>query len=325
MQTTPLLRAFGAALALGVAALGATPAQAAAPMLKKSAPGYYRIMLGDFEVTALSDGTFKAPVDKLMLHTTPAEVDAALAKDFLSNPIDMSITGYLVNTGSKLVLIDTGLGKFDKGLGPGAHHLLANLKASGYKPEQVDEVYITHLHVDHAGGLLENGKAAYPKAIVRVDAADAAQWVAKDSAEKLPEGFRFMAAEDQEALAPYIKAGHFKTFDGATELVPGISSVPTPGHTKGHTVYAVESKGQKLLIIGDLLHLPAMQFDNPDITIGFDSDDQAAAAQRKLIFADAAAKGTLIGAAHISFPGLGHIRAEGKGYVWVPVNYAPIY
>ncbi|MEO7056076.1 MAG: MBL fold metallo-hydrolase, partial [Caldimonas sp.] len=97
--------------------------------------------------------------------------------------------------------------------------------------------------------------------------------------------------------------------------------MPAPGHTPGHTVFAVESKGQKLMLWGDLVHVAAVQFAEPAVTIAFDTDSQAAAAQRKLAYADAAKQGYWVGAAHLSFPGLGHVRADGDAYMWVPANY----
>ena len=123
------------------------------------------------------------------------------------------------------------------------------------------------------------------------------------------------------SLNPYVQAGKFKAIEGKGELVPGVTAIAEPGHTPGHTTYLVESKGQKLLLIGDLVHVAAVQMDNPQVTIGFDSDEKAAYAARKKVFDDAAKNGYLIGGAHLQFPGLGHLQTQGKGYRWVPVNY----
>lgn len=303
---SPRLSALGLALFLATAGV-----QAAAPQVKTQAPGYYRLMLGDFEVTALSDGTVDLPVDKLMDKAKPGEVAAALKRSYLSAPLETSVNGYLINTGTKLVLIDTGAANL---FGPTLGKLLGNLKAAGYQPEQVDEVYITHLHADHAGGLSVDGKPAFPNAVVRLDQHDADHWLGP----KAPDNAKGVAA----ALKPYQDAGRFKPFSGATELVPGIRAVATPGHTPGHTVYMVESKGQKLAVWGDLMHVAAVQFADPTVTINFDVDSPAAMPQRQKAYAEAAKDGTLVAVAHVSFPGLGRLRAEGKGYVWVPVNYS---
>jgi glyoxylase-like metal-dependent hydrolase (beta-lactamase superfamily II) len=119
-----------------------------------------------------------------------------------------------------------------------------------------------------------------------------------------------------------VTAGKFKPFDGDTELVPGIKAVATRGHTPGHSSYVIESKGEKMEVLGDLVHVAAVQFPEPSITIKFDSDAKAAAVQRKKVFADAAKERYWVAAAHISFPGIGHIRASGKGYDWIPANYS---
>lgn len=121
-----------------------------APQVKGQAPGYYRMMLGDFEITALSDGMVALPMTKLLTNSTPARLERALARSYLKDLVETSVNGYLINTGPKLVLVDTGAAGL---FGPTLGSLLANLKAAGYQPEQVDEVYITHMHPDHVGGL----------------------------------------------------------------------------------------------------------------------------------------------------------------------------
>ena len=321
MNPARLLRTLCIALAACTFTAGAGAAWAAAPMAKTSAPGYYRVMLGDFEVTALFDGTVALSVDKILTNTTPAKVSKALDRNYLKPPVDTSVNGFLVNTGSKLLLIDTGAGSF---FGPTAGGLLANLKAAGYQPEQVDEIYITHLHGDHIGGLLADGKAVFPNAIVRADKRDADFWLSREMMDKAPAQAKDVFKGAMEALDPYIKAGRFKPFESDTELVPGIRSGASYGHTAGHNTYLVESRGQKLMLWGDLIHVAAVQFEDPSVVIQFDSDSKAAAAQRKKILADAAKNGYMVGGAHLSFPGLGHVRAQGKGYAWVPVNYVPV-
>jgi len=299
-----------------------TGAQAAAPMTKGQAPGYYQMMLGDFEITVLSDGTAELPVGKLLTNVTPAQVTKALARSYLKEPLETSVNGFLINTGTKLVLVDTGAAKL---FGPTLGNLVANLKAAGYQPEQIDEVYITHMHPDHLGGLMADDKPAFPNAIVRADKRDADFWLSQanlDKASKDDKGF-FQGA--MASLNPYVAAGKFKPFDGNTELVPGVRAMASHGHTPGHTTYIVESKGEKLALLGDLVHVAAVQFPDPSVTIHFDTDSKAAAVQRKRAFADAAKQGYWVGAAHISFPGIGHIRADGKGYTWVPANYSVVH
>jgi glyoxylase-like metal-dependent hydrolase (beta-lactamase superfamily II) len=157
--------------------------------------------------------------------------------------------------------------------------------------------------------------------VVRAEKHDADYWLSKANLEKAPEGQKGMFQGAIASLAPYADAGKLNTFEGNTALVPGIKAVSSYGHTPGHTTYVVESKGQKLVLLGDLVHVAAVQFDDPSVTIDFDSDGKAALAQRKAAFADAARQGYLIGIAHMPFPGLGHLRSSGKAYQYVPVNY----
>jgi glyoxylase-like metal-dependent hydrolase (beta-lactamase superfamily II) len=261
-------------------------------------------------------------VNKLLTNVKPKELDAALKHAFLKEPVEASVNGFLINTGSKLVLIDTGAGIL---FGPSVGKLLSNLKASGYQPEQVDEIYITHMHGDHVGGLVQDGKAAFPNAIVRAAQQEADFWLSKANMDAAPKDRKDGYLGAMNSLNPYVAAGKFKPFDGDIELVPGIRAVATPGHTAGHTVYAVKSKGETLLLWGDLMHVAAVQFPDPAVTIAFDTDSVKAAAARKKLFADAAAQGDWVAGAHLSFPGIGHLRAAGTGYSYVPANYSTLH
>ncbi|SFC55061.1 MBL fold metallo-hydrolase [Massilia yuzhufengensis] len=297
------------------AACLASPAWAAAPMAKTPAPGYFRVMLGQFEITPLSDGTVDLPVDKLLAQDAKKTTDT-LARVHLKTPVETSANAYLVNTGSKLVMIDSGAGSF---FGPTLGRLAANLKAAGYQPEQVDEIYITHFHGDHLGGLVNGAKLVFPNATVRANKKESDYWLSQANMEKSTDKGTFKSA--MAAVTPYLKAGKFKPFEGDVELVPGIRAQAGHGHTPGHTTYLVESGGQKLHLIGDLIHVAAVQMENPAVTIEFDSDQKAAAAPRMKAFDAAAKGGYLIGGAHLQFPGMGYLRSEGKGYRFIPVNY----
>ncbi len=312
--TTPIKTALAA---LAMAAL--TAAHAGAPQAKGQAPGWYRMALGDFEVTALSDGTVELPVDKLLTNAPADRIQALLARSYLKAPVETSVNGYLVNTGSKLVLIDVGAAGL---FGPTLGKLVANLKASGYQPEQVDEIYITHMHPDHVGGLVADGKAVFPNAVVRADTREGGFWLSQANMDAAPADSKGFFQGAMASLNPYVAAGKLKPFDGATDLVPGIRAVPAPGHTPGHTIYVVESKGSKLVAWGDLMHVAAVQFVQPSVTIQFDSDSKAAAPQREKNYADAAGKGYYVAVAHVAFPGIGQLRADGSGYAWVPANYS---
>lgn len=314
--TTALM--FGGVI--GLFSPGVSHAQA--PMARTTGPGYYRMMLGDFEVTALSDGTHALPVEKLLTNTTPEKTQQALNAAFQPLPYEMNFNAFLVNTGSKLVLIDAGSGAlFGSDLGK----LVARLKASGYQPEQVDEIYITHLHPDHVGGITADGKRVFPNAVVRADKREADFWLSKANQEKAAPEQKDMFNDATTALAPYIQANRFKSFSGETDLVPGIKATSLIGHTPGHTGYVVESKGQKMVVWGDVMHVAAVQLPNPEVTIGFDVDSHLAEKARQQLLADAALHGYIIAGEHISFPGLGHIRKAGSGYQWVPVSYTEIH
>jgi glyoxylase-like metal-dependent hydrolase (beta-lactamase superfamily II) len=311
---------FVAAALLGQVLLS-QPVLAAAPMVKTQAPGYYRVMLGDFEITALSDGTVQLPMAKLLQAPADGKVQQALAANFQGgDTVETSVNAYLINTGAKLVLVDTGAAGL---FGPTLGNLVANLRAAGYQPEQVDEIYITHMHPDHVGGLMAGTSLAFPNAVVRLDQRDVDYWLSDANMNAAPADSKGFFQGAMASVKPYVTAGKLKPFDGATELTPGVRAVPGYGHTPGHTVYQVESKGQRLVLWGDLMHVQAVQFDHPLVTIAFDSDPANAAREREQVYAEAARTGELVGGAHIAFPGLGHVRAGSAGaYTWVPLNYS---
>ena len=292
-------------------------ALAAAPMVKTKAPGYYRMMLGGFEVTALSDGTVQLPVDKL-LKTPAVHTDEVLARSYLGSPLDVSVNAFLINTGSKLILIDSGAAGL---FGPTLGKVLANLKASGYQPEQVDDVFLTHIHPDHVGGLLSNGTIAFPNATVHAEKRDVDFWVSADHMQQAAPADKGFYQGAIASLTPYINAQKLATFDGDTRLEKGITAISTPGHTVGHTSYLIESEGHTMIVVGDLIHVAEVQFPEPNIAIDFDTDTKEAIASRRIIFDQIVKEGYWVAAAHLSFPGLGHLNRFGGGYEFVPVNY----
>lgn len=306
------LLTLAAACFVGAASAGAPPA-------KTQAPGFYRMALGDFEITAVSDGTVGLHPTQLLTNTTKKKVETALGRAFLAEPVETSVNGYLVNTGSKLVLIDAGAGSL---FGPTLGRFVANLKAAGYQPEQVDEIYITHMHADHVGGLAADGKPVFPNAVVRADQHDADYWLSQKNLDAAPEDAKGFFKGAMASINPYAAAGRFQPFNGNTDLMPGVKAIANYGHTKGHTVYLVESKGEKLLLWGDLMHVAAVQFADPSVTIRFDTDAKAALAQRRKVFADAAKQGYWVAGAHLAFPGIGHLRRDAAGYTFVPANYS---
>jgi glyoxylase-like metal-dependent hydrolase (beta-lactamase superfamily II) len=277
--------------ATGLAAIGvSTITQAAAPMMGGQQISVHRMKLGSFEVTTMLDGYIDVPTGVL-------QGDAAHIREHLTNagqkmdaPIRLPVNAFLVNTGSKLVLIDAGGAKM---LGPTAGRLGQCLAAAGYTPEQVDEIYIAKADVDYWGS-------------PQVEAA------APDNQKG-----RFVAAK--RAIAAYGES--LKTFELGVELTPGIRSVSAVGHTPGHSCYMVESNGQKLLLLGDLMHVAAVQFPRPEITVGFDWDQSQARGARKALFEQVAREKILVGAVHVAFPGIGLLRTAASGYVFDPLPW----
>jgi glyoxylase-like metal-dependent hydrolase (beta-lactamase superfamily II) len=310
--------ALALVLAAGFAALPAAPALAAAPMVKTQAPGYYRMMLGDFEITAISDGTVDLPMTDLLKGMPKPALDKTFAEAYLKVPVETSVNGFLINTGSKLILIDSGAGGL---FGPTLGRFVANLKAAGYQPEQVDEIYVTHMHPDHVGGLSVDGKPVFPNAILRAQKHESDFWLSQANMDKAPADSKGSFKGAMASVNPYVAAGKYQPFEGDAELAPGVKAHAGKGHTPGHSTYVVSSKGQTLVLIGDQIHAGAVQFPHPEVVIAFDSDSKTAAAERKQDFDALAKDGALVGAAHLPFPGLGHIRAQGKAYQWLPLNY----
>ncbi|WP_232785361.1 MULTISPECIES: MBL fold metallo-hydrolase [unclassified Serratia (in: enterobacteria)] len=200
----------------------------------------------------------------------------------------------------------------------------SNLRAAGYQPEQVDTILLTHLHPDHACGVSDQGKAAFPNATVYASKADGDYWLSKEVALKAPKDAQPMFKMVQDAVAPYAEQGKLKLYSPGEQLLPGLEVIATPGHTPGHTSYLFSSGGQKLLLWGDIVHSHSLQFAEPEVAVDFDTDSKQAIATRQKVFADAAKNKLWVGGAHLPFPGLGHVRVEGKGYAWVPVEYAPV-
>ncbi|MEE3652363.1 MULTISPECIES: MBL fold metallo-hydrolase [unclassified Brenneria] len=301
-------------------------ATAQLPPQVKTQPGYYRMMLGEFEITALSDGTNTMPMDKLLARTSPEKINQLLAEKSLTSPVETSINAYLINTGKNLILVDTGNGKQSN---PSVGKVLPNLIAAGYKPEQVDTVLMTHLHGDHFGGLVQDDKLTYPNATVYVSQPEADFWLNPDNLKQAEESRKATFQRVQNAFNLISNDRKLKTFSAQQAvLLPGVTAIPTPGHTPGHTAFLIESEGHKLLAWGDIIHAEAVQMTLPATTISFDTDMDKATQSRDKILAEAAAQGYWIAGAHLPFPGIGHVKTapahEGNAnaYRWVAANYS---
>jgi glyoxylase-like metal-dependent hydrolase (beta-lactamase superfamily II) len=312
------LATFLVALASCVA--GPNAVIAAAPVHHDQVAGFYRLKVGDLEVTALNDGAGEFEPQWLTGKTVKsAHIEAALHED--PHLLDVGNAGFLVNTGKQLILVDAGTGTW---WGGGAFGQVANsLRSAGYLPEQVDLVLVTHLHSDHIGGLTtKDGKRVFPNADVYVSKVESDFWLSPELAAKAPKDVQPFFEAARGISAPYIKAGKWHTFSGSESIVEGLQLVSLHGHTPGHTGYEFTSRGQKILFWGDIIHVQVVQLGHPEITAGFDIDPAVAAATRNQLLPTLARENVVIAGPHMSFPAMGRLRQQGKAYVWAPVGFS---
>jgi len=312
---------FAAALLAALASFVTVPnaALAAEPQRHDQVPGFYRLKVGDLEVTALFDGA--AVADPEWFTGTKATVDG-VAKALHEDPRKLQVgdTGFLVNTGKQLILVDAGAGTWFGGGALG--HLANSLRSAGYTPEEVDLVLVTHLHSDHVGGLTtQDGNRVFPNAEVYVAKAESDFWLSREIAAKAPKDVQPFFQSAQAIAAPYIKAGKWHTFSSSEKIVDGMQVVPLPGHTPGHTGYEFSSQGLKILFWGDTIHGQRIQLPNPEVTVVFDIDPAAAAATRNQLLSKLTHEDVVIAGPHMLFPGLGRLHQEGSGYSWAPVAF----
>jgi glyoxylase-like metal-dependent hydrolase (beta-lactamase superfamily II) len=288
----------------------------ATPIAGTQAPGFYRLKVGTYEVTVLSDGVLTLDAALFAGDEAGAEKllrDAHLPKVGISTPLNT----WLINTGNKLVLVDTGGGTH---FAPTVGRLPANMAAAGVAPGAVDAVVITHAHPDHIPGLIKSdGSMLFPNATVYVNENDHAFWTSDEIRGKAPEEFRGFFDLAKKAIKPYADAGQLQMYKDGTDFAPGITSVACYGHTVGHSMVRVSSAGSDFLIFGDIVHCAALQFPDPERGVAFDTDPPAALANRKRVFDMVATDKLLFSGGHLPFPGLGHATKAGNGYRFVPV------
>ncbi len=316
-----LLRALLVAAFATQAIIIANPVMATEAVVAQSraqAPGAYQYRVGNFQITALSDGSVPQDLFQLLTGTNEKEITELLHRGFLQNPVEASINAFLIDTGSRLILVDTGSGNF---FGPGyGGKLVGNLKSAGYEPGQIDDILITHIHTDHTGGLVSDGKLVFPNATIHVGKPDIDFFMNIENQAKSGYDMKYFT-EAKAAIGPYLVAGKVKPFDGRTVILPGITAIPTPGHTPGHSFYLIESKDQQIEFWGDIAHVVSVQFPKPEVTIVYDVDPKKAANQRSQQFKEGMTERRTVAGSHFPYPGIGHIRQDGKGYLWVPVDY----
>jgi glyoxylase-like metal-dependent hydrolase (beta-lactamase superfamily II) len=313
-----LLRAGSAAG--GAAALAATtvPALALAPQtVKRAQPSFYRLKLGTIEITVVSDGTVAFPAETLW-GDRAQDARGLLTSTFQpSSPVGLELNIILVNTGDKLMLIDAGCGvdKFQNTNG----RLLGHLASAGYAPGDIDMILFTHLHFDHLWGISDakNASLLFPSAEFVASETEVAFW----SDPALPSK---VSAKQQPAITQTnlkLASPRLRQIKAGAEVVPGVTTFDTAGHTPGHMSVHISSGSEEILLTGDVVVDTAIGFLHPEWAFGFDLDVPLATKARMAFLDRAAADKTLVGGYHLPFPGFGHVVREGSGYRWLPADW----
>jgi glyoxylase-like metal-dependent hydrolase (beta-lactamase superfamily II) len=322
---------FAGAAAIGVASvlpLAPNNAKAAAPAATAQAPGFYRYKVGAIECTSINDGarTFPLP-DKWVTNVSKDEAIAAAEAAYMpKGMVTVPFNPQLINTGGKLILIDCGNGisALDATKGQ-AGRLMQNLAAAGVDPKAIDIVLMSHLHPDHTNGIrAADNSMAFPNAEIMVPAKDWDFWMSEENAAK---------AESNPMMKNYfanvkkIYAGIEKKvtkYDWDKEVAPGITSIGTPGHTPGHTSFAVASGDSKILISADVTNIPEFFLRNPDWHVAYDADPELAQKTRHKFYDMASAEKATVVGFHFPFPAVGHVEKAGNGYRLVPIAFNPV-
>ncbi|TPQ30527.1 MBL fold metallo-hydrolase [Bradyrhizobium guangdongense] len=322
-----MLAGVAAVGAAAISRLGASNALAAVPQSGSQAPGFYRYKVGSIECTSINDGarTFPMP-DKFVTNVPKEEALAAGEASYMpKGMVTVPFNPQLINTGSKLVLIDSGNGVANFEASKGAvGRTLQNLAAAGVDPKSIDVVLLSHLHPDHTNGIrLADGGLAFPNAEIMVPVKDWEFWASDENAAK---------AESNAMMKNYF-ANVKKTFAGleskvtkyewGKEVAPGITSIATPGHTPGHTSFAVASGDAKILIQSDVTNIPEFFLRNPDWHVVFDNDPAMAQATRHKFYDMAAAEKAAVVGFHFTFPSVGHVEKDGAKYRLIPSLWNP--
>jgi glyoxylase-like metal-dependent hydrolase (beta-lactamase superfamily II) len=316
------------ALAGGVAAsallgLGASPVMAqgaAAPAaVSPQAPGFYRYRIGAIEVTAINDGYAERGVEGYVKNAPISEVEQVMRQ--LRQPsgkVRVPYTSLVLRTGGKTVLIDAGNG--DSGAAT-TGTWMANFWAAGFDPATVDVVILSHFHGDHINGLrLKSGEWRFPRAEVKVPSAEWNFWMDDNRMAGVPDGARGAFQNVRRVFAPV--AGAVVKFAADAEVVPGVTAVAAYGHTPGHTVFAITSGSDKLMLMSDLTNHASVFLRNPDWHVLFDMNPEEAAKTRRRMADLAVGEGMQVAFYHAPFPATGYIERAGNGYRLEPVQWS---
>jgi glyoxylase-like metal-dependent hydrolase (beta-lactamase superfamily II) len=279
-------------------------------------PGIHHVAVGDVTVTALNDGQFEAQTAYIQGVPGP-EIEDMLRAGFRAVPPRITVSAFLLATAGRHVLIDTGCGT---AFGPDMGNVRRHLDTLGIAPAAISRVLVTHAHIDHVSGLIDaDGRAYFPNAELVIHGAEPAFWLDAATAAKASDSSGFDTA--RAALTPY-RDRTVTVADGG-EGAPGVTCVHLPGHTPGHSGWLIASGGDQLLVWGDVVHVPGVQFARPEAGMGFDVDIEQGRATRARILDRLAAERTRIAGMHLDFPCFGHVARAGGGYafhaeVWRP-------
>jgi glyoxylase-like metal-dependent hydrolase (beta-lactamase superfamily II) len=317
----------GTAASAVVPFTAASPARAFAPAAGRQAPGFYRYKVGSSEVTVVTDGVSRFRfADDHVGNKTRAEVNAALIEEHLDP--DIMTTPYnpvVINTGAKLVLIDTGTGEanYIKSKGVGGQ-LLSNLVSAGIDPAAIDTVIISHYHGDHVNGLLTANKTlAFPNAEILVPAGEHQYWtddgeMSRARTARVADLFK----SNREVFSGEVMK-RLRTYEWGKEVLSGINAVGTPGHTPGHTSFVIASGSDSVYIQSDVTHVPFLFVRHPDWHAFYDQDPVTAEATRRKVYDMLVADKLRVQGFHYPFPSLAHVEKAGDGYREIPVVWNP--
>lgn len=310
-----------AALATGIAATLPGLGHAAAPLAGTQAPTFFRYKVGSYELTAINDGVAYRPVEGMVRNAATADVQAVLGAAFMpTDKFTIPFTTLVVNTGSKLILIDTGNG--DLGA-PTSGTWLDNFRAAGFKPENVDTILISHFHGDHINGLrMKDGTARFPQAEIKVAAPEWDHWMDDGVMSRAAPAAVGGYANVRRVFAPIAK--DVARFEWGQEVAPGITAVAAPGHTPGHTVFTIASGDARFTAMSDITNNTSVFVRNPDWQAIVDMDGEMARQTRRRMLDMMSADKMQVGFYHAPFPATGFIQKDGDKFVMVPKLWTPL-